>query len=221
MSDQIDEKVRAGQAVYSKTTLAVYDHLVLGLSNRFVWKCPTPRLLQLYKSHISASHLDIGVGTGFFLDRCSFPDDSRIVLIDLNPNSLEATARRIIRYKPITYRRNVLEPLSLDTEPFGSIAMNYLLHCIPGNIRSKAAAFDHIDEYLSPGGVLFGSTILQGGVERSGLAKRLMALYNKKGIFSNTEDDLDGLKEELRSRFSDSYVEAVGCVGLFWGRKKR
>lgn len=40
-----DEQVRAGQAVYSRRVLALYDWFVLGISNRFVWKCPTPQLL--------------------------------------------------------------------------------------------------------------------------------------------------------------------------------
>ncbi|MGJ0512633.1 hypothetical protein [Methylocystis sp.] len=39
------EQIHAGQAVYTPNMLAIYDVLVLGLSNRWIWKCPTPRLL--------------------------------------------------------------------------------------------------------------------------------------------------------------------------------
>ncbi len=120
MKSEFQKDVMAGQAVYSKAMLATYDLFVLGLSNRFMWKCPTPRLLAHYNAHVSSSHLDLGVGTGFFLDRCAFPNNPRIVLVDLNPNCLEATARRISRYQPKTYRRNVLEPLELDEERFDS-----------------------------------------------------------------------------------------------------
>lgn len=38
------EQIEAGQAVYTKSNLAVYDFVVLGVSNRFIWKCPTARL---------------------------------------------------------------------------------------------------------------------------------------------------------------------------------
>ena len=32
------DQVEAGQAVYTKLTLAAYDFFVLGVSNRFLWK---------------------------------------------------------------------------------------------------------------------------------------------------------------------------------------
>jgi hypothetical protein len=33
------EQVAAGQAVYTKRMLGIYDLLVLGLSNRLIWRC--------------------------------------------------------------------------------------------------------------------------------------------------------------------------------------
>ena len=218
------EQVEAGQAVYSRSTLNVYDWVVLGISNRFIWKCPTPGLEAHYNKYLSANHLDVGVGTGYFLDRCRFPSSTpRVALMDLNPEALAFTARRIARYKPETYRRNVLEPLvigtgAIDAERFDSVGFNYLLHCIPGSIDTKAVAFDHLKALMNPNAVLFGSTLLQGGVRRSGLAKRLMAIYNKKGIFANEHDDLEGLERALRSRFRDVSVQVVGCGALFSGR---
>ena len=46
-----------------------YDPLVLGPIARFVWRCPTSRLLERYRRHIRARHLDVGPGTGYFLER--------------------------------------------------------------------------------------------------------------------------------------------------------
>jgi 2-polyprenyl-3-methyl-5-hydroxy-6-metoxy-1,4-benzoquinol methylase len=213
------EQVEAGQAVYSKRTLAVYDFVVLGISNRFIWKCPTRRLEGHYNQHVTANHLDVGVGTAYFLDRCKFPSPTpRIALMDLNPNTLDFASKRIARYRPHTYRRNVLEPISIDGERFDSIGINYLLHCIPGSIELKAIAIDHLKALLNPNGVLFGSTLLQGGVARSWLAKRLMAVYNKKGIFANEQDDLDGLTSALKQRLRDVSVEVIGCAAIFSGR---
>lgn len=213
------EQVEAGQAVYSKGTLRVYDWVVLGISNRVIWKCPTPGLEAHYNKHLSANHLDVGVGTGYFLDRCRFPSAKpRVALMDLNPEALAFAAQRIARYQPETYRRNVLEPIAIDAERFDSVGINYLLHCIPGSIETKAVAFDHLKALMNPNAVLFGSTLLQGGVPRSGLAKRLMAVYNKKGIFTNEQDDVEGLERALRSRFRDVSVQVVGCGALFSGR---
>ena len=138
--------------------------------------------------------------------------------MDLNPNTLQFAARRIERYRPATYQRNVLEPIALDADKFDSVGINYLLHCLPGAIESKSVIFDHLKELMHPNAVLFGSTLLQGGVSRNWFAKRLMDLYNAKGIFSNQDDHLSGLTKELRLRFKEVSVDLVGCVATFSAR---
>jgi ubiquinone/menaquinone biosynthesis C-methylase UbiE len=214
-----EEQVLAGQAVYTKQALRAYDFVVLGVSNRFIWKCPTKRLVEHYDRHVTSNHVDVGVGTGYFLDKCRFPSPTpRIALIDLNQNTLDFASRRIARYKPETHRRSVLEPIRIDAAKFDSVGLNYLLHCLPGSIESKSVALDHLKALMNPNAVLFGSTLLQSGIERNWFAKRLMDIYNKKGIFSNQADDLDSLTEELRKRFKDVSVEVVGCAALFSGR---
>jgi len=214
-----EEQISAGQAVYTKRALRAYDFVVLGVSNRFLWKCPTPRLVEHYNRHVTSNHLDVGIGTGYFLDKCRFPSATpRIALMDLNQNTLVFASRRIARYQPETFRCSVLEPIRIDAAKFDSVAVNYLLHCLPGSIESKSVAFDHLKALMNPNAVLFGSTLLQGGVPRSRFAQRLMALYNKKGIFSNQADDLDGLTQALRQRFKEVSVEVVGCAALFSGR---
>jgi 2-polyprenyl-3-methyl-5-hydroxy-6-metoxy-1,4-benzoquinol methylase len=209
-------QVEAGQAVYTRRVLVAYDFLVLGVSNNFVWKCPSRRLLEHYDRRVTANHLDVGVGTGYFLDRCRFPSPApRVALMDLNRNALDFAARRIERHNPETYVRNVLEPISFDAPKFDSVGVNYLLHCLPGSLESKSVVFDHLKALMNPGAVVFGSTLLQGGVPRSRAAKRLMDFYNKKRIFSNESDDLDGLKRALDQRFGAVSIEVVGCAALF------
>ncbi|CCJ06613.1 class I SAM-dependent methyltransferase [Methylocystis sp. SC2] len=210
------EQIHAGQAVYTPKMLAIYDLLVLGLSNRWIWKCPTPRLLAHYDRHISGNHLDVGVGTGYFLDRCRFPAPTpRVALMDMNRDALQYAARRIARYRPEIYVRNVLAPIDAEGAKFDSLGVNYLLHCLPGDMATKARAFDFLAPLLNPGAVVFGSTLLQGGVERSFAAQRLMAFYNSKGVFSNAQDDLETLTRELEKRFSAVSVETIGCAALF------
>ena len=209
----------AGQAVYNRFTLALYDAWVLGVSNRFIWGCPTARMLDLFHGHATANHLDVGVGTGFYPDRAGLPGERpRLGLMDLNPVSLRVAARRNARYAPETYRRDVLGSIEFDAPRFDSISVNYLLHCLPGTIRDKQVALEHLKPLLCPGGTLFGATLLHNGVPRSGVAQRLMAIYNRKGIFSNTGDDLAGLREMLHNVFADVELETVGCVALFVAR---
>lgn len=208
--------VEAGQAVYTRHILSAYDLLVLGISNRWIWKCPSSRIEAHYNAHLSANHLDVGVGTGYFLDRCRYPQASpRVALMDLNDNSLTFASDRIVRYNPETYRQNILEPVTASIHSFDSIGVNYLLHCLPGNIADKAVVFDHLRPLMNPGARLFGSTLLQGGVERGWAARRLMTIYNRKGIFSNRADDLDGLRTALEQRFDSVEIGVIGCAALF------
>jgi SAM-dependent methyltransferase len=214
-----DKAVEAGQAVYTPRTLDLYDLVVLGLSNALIWKCPTRRLLDLYDRHIASNHLDVGVGTGWFLDRCRFPQHKpQITLLDLNPTCLARASARIRRYSPRAVQANVLEPFDLDTGPFGSIGLNYLLHCLPGDLAKKAVVLDHLKPFLAPGGIVFGSTLLSEGVERSWAAQALMRFYNSKGIFSNERDGVEPLRRELSARFEDVRIEVVGCAALFAAR---
>lgn len=38
----------------------------------------------------------------------------------------------------------MLEPVTYDGPRFDSVGLNYLLHRMPGDIRSKAVVFDHL-----------------------------------------------------------------------------
>lgn len=213
------EQIIAGQAVYTKRILGIYDFVVLGIHANLLWKCSRQRLLEHYNRHVTANHLDVGVGTGYFLDHCRFPSPApRVALMDLNRNALDFAARRIARYRPETYLRNILDPISIDAGKFDSIGMNYLLHCVPGSMESKSTAFDHLETLMNPGAVCFGATLLQGGVTRNWFAKHQMERYNRKGIFSNENDDVDSLTRALAQRFGSVTVEIVGCAALFSGR---
>jgi len=213
------EQVEAGQAVYSKLTLAIYDWFVLGFSNRFIWRCQFEHILALYNRHVTANHLDVGVGTGYFLDRCRFPHDRpRLGLVDLNQNCLDVASRRLTRYRPTVYRTDALAPIVLDIPRVDSISVTYVLHCLPGTIKTKGALLRNLTPFLNRGGTLFGATLLTGGVDRSRAAQRLMAFYNSRGIFTNDHDDLLGLKNMLSEHLTAVHIDVVGCAALFSGR---
>lgn len=215
-SNELSPDVIAGQAVYSRNTLKLYDWLVLAFSNRVAWRCPTRELLAMYNQNVTANHLEVGVGTGYFLDQCQFPSrEPRLVLMDLNENCLNAAAARVQRYKPESVRANVLEPIPWTSSLFDSIGLNYVLHCLPGPIREKAVVFDHLRLLLNRGGVLFGSTLLSNGVRPNVIARRLMAVYNRKRIFCNRDDSVTDLERSLRDRFDHVKMTVAGCAALF------
>ena len=85
-------------------------------------------------------------------------------------------------------------------------------------MEAKSVAFDHLKALMNPGATLFGATLLQGGVARNPAAKALMAVYNRKRIFSNAADDLASLERALRARFQSVTITVAGCGALFSGR---
>lgn len=211
-------EVERGQAVYNPRMLKVYDGLVLGLSTPLVWGCKLAKLRELYDDNVSGRHCDIGVGTGYFLDKARWPEAPAITLVDLNPNSLATASKRIERYTPATVTADVLQPLpgELNAVQFASVGMNYLLHCLPGDMTDKAATvFANVTPHLAPGGVVFGSTILTEGVRLPPHAKAMAKAYNRKGIFHNEGDSLDELAAALDGAFARHTVHVAGAVALF------
>lgn len=216
-SERSEEDVRKGHAVYTPLMLSIYDAWVLGISHPLIWRCPTRHLLAHYEEHVSARHLEAGVGTAYLPDHARFPSSSpRITLLDLNPNTLTFGSRRLRRYRPRTRIANLLEPLTLD-ERYRSVALNHVLHCLPGTLATKSVVFKHVKAGVDPGGVVFGATVLAQGVEVSRPARRLMRVYNQKGIFSNEQDSLDGLASAMQKHFERYTIRVVGCVALFAG----
>jgi ubiquinone/menaquinone biosynthesis C-methylase UbiE len=211
--------VVAGQAVYTKNVLSIYDLWVLGISNHYLWKCPTRLISKQFSDLVTDNHLDVGVGTGYYLKQHLLIGQQRIALIDLNENSLQSTSNAIGHLKPEVYSRNVLEPLALNCQTFDSVSINYLMHCLPGNMSEKSIVFAHLTEVMNTGAVLFGSTILGQGTAKNVFARKLMSLYNKKGIFCNAQDERRTLEDALNKYFTQVNVKVVGCVALFSGTK--
>ena len=211
------KQVEAGTALYSKFFLNFYDWLALGLNGRFIWKCPSYNILEMYNKYVTDNHLDIGVGTGYFMDNCRFPSPApRLALMDLNCNTLDVAGRRLARYNPEIYQRNVLESFSLDAPGFDSVGMMNLLHCLPGDMDNKQIAFRNVKAVMNPGAVLFGSTIMYKDVERSALAGLALKLINLMGYMTNLGDDIEALEQGLSQHFSKSQVRVIGCEALFW-----
>ncbi|MFC1995450.1 class I SAM-dependent methyltransferase [Chloroflexota bacterium] len=220
MSEIDNQRVKAGISLYSKSFLSVYDWVALGFNLRFLWKCPSGNLLNLYNKYVSGNHLDIGVGTGYFMDRCKFPSQNpRITLMDLNKNSLEVARKRLARYDPQVYIGNALEKLNTNNQTYDSIGMMNLLHCLQGDMSTKGIVFHNADEILNPGGIIFGSTIMSKGVKHNPFAAMNLKICNHKGIMANLEDDIEVLRSNLNGKFSDSSVETIGSIALFWAKK--
>jgi SAM-dependent methyltransferase len=207
-----------GAAWYSRRNLRLYD-LVLRFNHRVFWRCPRSRLVALYDEHVSARHLDIGVADGSLLDHCRFPvPDPDLTLLDLNPDALAVASERLARYAPAVSLASALKPFPLPPASVDSIGMSLLLHCLPGDLRSKAVVFEHAKTVLAPGGVVFGATVLNEGVHHTPLSRAAMQALNRRGIFTNRDDTLADLEASLRAAFDDYELRVHGTIGIFVAR---
>lgn len=217
--DPTPKQVEAGHAFYTRRSLAVYDLAILWYFSRLAWRCPASRLVRHYDHHLSNAHLDIGVGTGYFLDRGTFPTASpRLVLLDPNAACLEVASRRVARFHPEIIETDVLQPVDHTGPGFDSVALNYVLHCLPGDLAAKGVVFDNLRPLLNDDAVVFGATLLHDGVPRNWFARTVLDRNNAHGVFSNAHDSLAGLHEVLDDHLTDVVIDVVGCVGVFSGR---
>jgi SAM-dependent methyltransferase len=213
-------KTGAGHRTYTPWFLRVYDPLVLGVYSRRVWRCPLGRLIDNYDRHIGRRHLDVGPGTGYFLQRAELPVGADITLLDPNPNVLRHAARRLAHLDPVTVQADVCEPLPPMTA-FRSGALNYVLHCLPGPPARKAAAVRHVADVLDPQGVLFGATVLGEPRLHTRSGRAALRDLNRRGVFDNLADTEEGLRAMLAAVFAQVSVEVVGSVAVFSATEPR
>ena len=211
---------------YTRLGLHVYDPLIVNLVAPRVWDCSPEVLVEHYRAHVTFNHADIGVGTGFFLDRCGLGDSPapnsssiRLALIDLQANCLTHAARRLARYRPQTYVRDALRFfVGFVGGSFVLFALGGILHCLAGEQRDKCRVLDSNAPLGRAGTKLFGYTLVSDEVPRFARRRVVHRVLNQLRVVDNSNDRLADLHTELRARFVDCRVEAVGCMALFSAR---
>lgn len=209
-----------GQSEYTPFLLSRYDNFVIGFMAKRVLRTPVEPLLDQYRQLVGARHLDVGPGTGWFLDRADLPATTEITLLDPNPNVLEHSTRVLDRMQTATVEADVLKPLPVDG-PFDSAGLNMVLHCLPGPPSRKADAIRNIAAVLAPDGVLFGAAVLGRSAPHSVPAKMFLAIANAKGSFDNQEDSLETLRAMLAESFAEVEVTELGSAAGFVARRPR
>jgi SAM-dependent methyltransferase len=217
---QRDDPAYRGQREYTPFFLKIYDLLILSFFTRVVWRCPTPLLEGRYRRHIRHRHLDVGPGTGYFLERAGLPDGAPVTLLDPNVNVLDYASRRLQRLDITAVQADVLKPLPLNTA-FDSAALHFVIHCLPGPLSRKAVAVANVATVLAPTGALFGASILGPSGPHTWLARKMLDANNRRGIFDNLGDTQDGLREILGAAFEHVELETVGSMAIFTATNPR
>lgn len=214
MSTTTTSAVRDAIKAYTRPNLKIYDAVTMGFLAHAVWRCPASLFVNHYNSLVSANHAEIGVGTGYCLDRCR-ADIDRLALFDLNPNCLDFAAKRLARFRPTVHVRNVLDPVYSSAGPFSSIALSGVLHCLPGSMADKGRVFDNLKPILIRDSVVFGYTLVSDAGVLRPPAKLVRSLLNRSGVINNYGDTSDGLRHELRQRFDSVVVTRAGAFAFF------
>jgi SAM-dependent methyltransferase len=203
-----------GQAGYNPALLAIYDVWVLKFMAPAVWKTPIPPGVERYRRHMGARHLDVGPGTGYFIEKAEPPAGTQITLLDPNPHVLKHASRRLASMAPTTVEADVMKPLPVDG-PFDSAALSFVMHCLRGPMTNKATGIRNIADVLTPDGVLFGGTVLGTQESHTRSARAFLWAANKMGDFDNLADTVDGLHGILDASFRDVEIEVAGSSALF------
>lgn len=209
----IDRRTRKSQRFFNPLLLSIYDFFLFNFISPYLWGCKEALLVNWYRSLCGTKHLEVGVGTGHLLDKSS-PAIHRLSLMDLSVSCLDKTSKRLKRYNPNTWHKNILLPLNDVEDRFDSISINYVMHCVAGTYKTKGVSFGYLKNLLTDDGVLFGASVLR--TDDSGRAARiLMNLLNWTGVFNNNGDTIQDLQESLQRHFRFSKVIKRSSSALF------
>jgi SAM-dependent methyltransferase len=209
-----DDPAYRGQADYSELLLRLYDPLVLGPIVKYVWRAPAELGVQMYRQHSRPNHLDVGPGTGYFIEHAGLPAGSRVTILDPNPNVLRHVTRRLRALDVTAVQADVLKPLPV-AGPFASAGLNAVLHCLPGPLERKAIAVANIAGVLAPGATLFGATVLGRSARHTRLGRAFLTAFNRRGAFDNLDDTEEGIAGILRASFRQVSIETHGGFAMF------
>ncbi|MFC0139677.1 methyltransferase [Erwinia mallotivora] len=131
ISPELMPETGSGAACFSPFILFCYDWWVFTFTNRFGWCCSTDKvLIPHFRKYISARHLDIGVGTGFYYSHVGDLSGKKISLMDLNYNCLKSAEKRVknngAQHVEII-QHDVFKPFPFSSEKkFSSVSSYYL-----------------------------------------------------------------------------------------------
>lgn len=201
---------------YSNLILELYDFLILKFSSVLVWRCKTSYLVDLYRSHVSRKHLEVGVGTGYLLRHAVFPSHwVQLHILDCNPRVLQHAYQRLSRYSPTP----VLCDLMSDDWPAlpqqQSIGMNYVWHALEGRLEQRAQVFKKLAHCLLPTGVLFGSSVVGIHPKMPKFSQFVSRHWLSVGLFNNQGDHPEQLSDILSEYFFEVNVWQKGQIMFF------
>ena len=193
-----------------------YDRLVNQINCEKVWKCSQKYIIDNYRKNINEKHLEIGPGTGYFLSKENLDIDlNKLTLIDINSPILDYSKNNLqSQYSNIDIICHDLFTCKIpDSVDFNSVGINYVLHCVPGNLQTK---LDNLISNLGDNKYnLFGASVICDPLHMNVIAEYELIFLNAFGIFNNNDDTYQELNEYLNKKGLKFTLEKQGYVAIF------
>ena len=209
--------IHPGARDYGAVTLPLYDAAVLNIAVPYAWGIPLAEERAMYARCLGRRHLDVGVATGYFLQKTAKGRCEEITLMDLNPNATRYAANKLAEFKVTQATGDALNPFPVDG-PFDSIGLCHLIHCMPGTIPEKEQVFDHAIAKLAPGGVIFGASVTPKDRPLNPFGKLVLGGSNRRGALNNLHDSHDELRHAIESRFHNATISLKGVMTIWEAR---
>lgn len=194
-------------------SLPLYDVFVNKINCHYVWKCNEKHIFLHYEKNIGRNHLEIGPGTGYFLQR-KYPV-FHLTLMDINKDTLQYTKKNLKgNYQHISVIEHDIfkQPKRLDR--VNSVGINYVLHCVPGTLETKLETLIN-NIHVGKDTTFFGATVIQDDTNQNFLSRTELYLLNKYKIFHNQNDYIkNGILVFEKNGFYYEY-NVIGNVFLF------
>lgn len=187
--------------------------MVNDINCTYAWRCPKKNIIKNYKSNIKNNHLEIGPGTGYFLKN-NF-DIKKLYLIDINQDTLDFSYQNLSEnYNDINIINHNLFEEKLFINNLESAGINYVLHCVPGNLEDK---IDNLVNNLKSNKQItyFGATVLNDEDLQTNVSRLELQFLNKFKIFNNKNDYSKNLINFLKYNNFNYKIKIVGNVLIF------
>jgi phospholipid N-methyltransferase len=194
-------------------SLKFYDFAVNDINCNYVWRCNKKYIIQNYKKNIGKNHLEIGPGTGYFLNN-NYPINN-LYLMDINNETLNFTKENLQnKYNNISkINHNIFED-KFKLNNLDSVGLNYVLHCVPGKLEIK---IDKLINNLSSNQEIkyFGATVVNNKYLQTNLSRVELYYLNKYKIFNNKNDNFYNLISYFKINKIDYEYKIIGNVLIF------
>ena len=197
-----------------------YDLLVNKLNCKYIWRCNYNIINSLYDRNISKHHLEIGPGTGFFINKFKFDNltlcDINQDILDYSFDNLKNNSKNISKINFNLFDNLSQTNLNKNVK-FESVGANYVLHCIPGKIEDKLLTLVHNLKKINKSHkcVLYGGTVINDPYYNTFLSNALIKCLNHFKIFNNKEDFSYNIINNLEKHNIKFDYSIVGCVFIF------